>query len=165
MKGRETSVALPVDGPQGEPYTTFRERALRNRNKASDGETHYDMKALYEFWSHFLVRNFNPQMYHDFRTFAREDALQKQTDIGINCLITYYDHSLNNKSKTIPGDLARHYVDLVRNEDTTKERNGFNKLRAALRNGALNPKSRKKIEGFIDPDLKEALEPMLTQMS
>src|SRR5438034_5234901 len=122
--------------------------------------------AIYEFWSHCLVLNFNPQMYCDFRALEVEDAFQKQTDIGINCLITYYDHSLNNKSKIIPGDLARHYVELVRSEDTTKGRNGFNKLRTSLRNGSLNPKSRKKIESFIDPELKEALEPMLaTQKS
>jgi la-related protein 1 len=120
------------------------------------GETHPDMKLLYEFWSHFLCRNFNLTMYTEFRRYAYEDA-QDNDMTGMKSLISYYDEILNSKKKVIPETLARHYVELVKNEEPGT-RPAFEKLRAAWRNGALDMKSRKKIDNFVDPKLREELE-------
>jgi len=72
-------------------------------------------------------------------------------------LISYYDEILNSKKKVIPETLARHYVELVKSEDSN-DRPAFERLRAAWRNGALDMKSRKKIDNFVDPKLREELE-------
>jgi len=77
---------------------------------------------------------------------------------GMTNLVAYYDEVLNSKRKTIPEILARHYVDLVKGEDPLKERPGFAKLRAAWRNGALDMKSRKRVDNFVDAKLREELE-------
>ncbi|RDL42109.1 Winged helix DNA-binding protein [Venustampulla echinocandica] len=139
-----------------EPYTSFRARALKNREASTSGETHTEMKLLYEFWSHFLCRNFNLTMYSEFRKYAFEDAESKATS-GMKNLISYYDEVLNSKKKVIPETLARHYVELVKGEDQN-DRPAFERLRAAWRNGALDMKSRKKIDNFVDPKLREELE-------
>lgn len=143
-----------------ESYTSFRARALKNRDLTiggeTQGETHPDMKLLYEFWSHFLCRNFNNTMYTEFRQYAFEDATSKATS-GLKNLISYYDEVLNSKKKVIPDTLARHYVDLVKAEHSDS-RPAFQRLRAAWRNGALDMKSRKKIDNYVDPQLREELE-------
>jgi la-related protein 1 len=97
-------------------------------------------------------------MYEEFRNCAIEDARYRQNTFGMNNLFEYYDEVLNSKKKTIPEFLAKHYVDLVSSEDRSKERPGFAKLRAAWRNGALEMKSRKKIDNLVDPKLREELE-------
>jgi len=76
---------------------------------------------------------------------------------GMKNLISYYDEILNSKKKVIPETLARHYVELVKSEEN-EERPAFQRLRAAWRNGALDMKSRKKIDNFVDPKLREELE-------
>ncbi|KAE9376816.1 hypothetical protein N431DRAFT_331921 [Stipitochalara longipes BDJ] len=139
-----------------ELYTTFHSRALKNREASHIGETHPDMKLLYEFWSHFLCRNFNLTMYTEFRRYAHEDA-RDNAMIGLKNLVSYYDEVLNSKKKVIPETLARHYVELVKNEEPGN-RPAFEKLRAAWRNGALDMKSRKKIDNFVDAKLREELE-------
>ncbi|KAF7860829.1 hypothetical protein EAF04_008347 [Stromatinia cepivora] len=140
-----------------EKYTTFRERAIRVRETTQPGETHTDMKLLYEFWAHFLCRNFNPSMYYEFRRLALEDN-NNNASIGMEQLILYYDETLNNKKKTINEVLAGHYVDVVKGDDSPTQRSAFSKLRTSWRNGALDLKSRKKIDNLLDAHLKELLE-------
>lgn len=77
---------------------------------------------------------------------------------GVGLLGTYYDQVLNSRRRPIPSTLAKHYVELVKEENTDGERVAFGKLRAAWRNGALDMKSRKKIDGFVDQVLREELE-------
>lgn len=140
-----------------EKYTIFRERAIRVRESSQPGETHTDMKLLYEFWAHFLCRNFNPSMYYEFRRLALEDN-HNNASTGMEQLVLYYDETLNNKKKTINEVLAGHYIDVVKGEDSPTQRSAFSKLRTSWRNGALDMKSRKKIDNLLDAKLKEQLE-------
>lgn len=145
----------PAD--KGELYTELCARAFKRRENLKIGDSNSDMRILYGFWSHFLVRNFNLSMYSDFRRCAHEDA-RNQDFFGLTNLITYYDEILKSKRKVIPETLARHYVELVKNEDNLSNRPGFQKLRAAWRNGALDLKSRKRLDGLLDSQLREELE-------
>ena len=147
----------PNESKTSEPYTSIRTRALSNRATSPPSDVDNDMKVLYQFWAHFLIRNFNPQMYEEFRRCAYEDA-SRQAMFGMNHLVTFYDEVLNSKKRTIPEVFARHYVELVGGEDRAKDRPAFAKLRAAWRNGALDMKSRKKVDGFVDAGLREELE-------
>ena len=149
----------PIDPNHAtEPYTSVRAKALRQRETTPPGQTHSDMKIIYEFWSHFLVRNFNPSMYEEFRQFAAEDAFQRQTMVGMDNLITYYDEVLNSKKKTIPERIAQHYIEVIKTEATSQDRPAFAKLRASWRNGALDLKSRKRIDKLVDAELRKELE-------
>lgn len=159
-KGQRQQAPISKDNTD-ELYTTVRARALRNRETSISGETHPDMKLLYEFWSHFLCRNFNPTMYREFRRYAIADSDAHAMD-GMKSLISYYDETLNNKKKVIPDVLASHYVDLVNHEKllsgSNSDRPAFTKLRLAWRNGALDMRSRKKIDNLVDIALKAELE-------
>lgn len=156
VKGEKQPMPIENDNT-AESYVAFRERALRHREQSSAGDVHEDMKQLYEFWSHFLCRNFNPKMYNEFRKYALEDA-EQSARTGTNELIKYYDVVLQSRKKTIHDTFAKHYVELVKNEDRATQRPGFTNLRAAWRNGSLDLKSRKKIDNLLDAKLKEELE-------
>lgn len=156
VKGQSQQAPVSEQNSQ-ELYTHFRARALQNRANCAPGVLDADMKLLYEFWSHFLCRNFNARMYLEFRRYAFEDARENSMS-GMKNLISYYDEVLNSKKKVIPEILARHYVELVNHERTATDRPAFERLRAAWRNGALDMKSRKKIDNLVDAHLKEELE-------
>ena len=140
-----------------ELYTNFRPRAIKAREQMAGGQCHRDMQILYEFWSHFLIRNFNAGMYEEFRRLALDDSTNHNSLVGLHHLITFYDKSILGR-KLIADALAKDYVDLVRTETEKKERPAFDKLRAAWRNGAFNFKNRVKIDKILDINLKAELE-------
>lgn len=135
-------------------YYTMRERALNQRNYHP---CPYDMVVMYNFWSHFLVRNFNVRMYAEFRMLAMDDAAARGSLIGFNSLLKYYGGALAHDApirKTVASD----YVHFVRSEPRESDRPAFKQLRSAWRDGALNMKNRKRIKDFIDPALEAELD-------
>ncbi|KAL9124421.1 MAG: hypothetical protein Q9217_006245 [Psora testacea] len=141
-----------------ESYLDFRRDALREREQATTGKPFSNMQNLYNFWSHFLIRNFNAPMYEEFRRLASEDASTRGSDSGMQSLMEYYDEALLGHRTIMEDSIARHYVEFVQSENKDQDRPAFKKLRAAWRNGAFNHKNRHKILKIIDPKLKEELD-------
>ncbi|KAK3070219.1 hypothetical protein LTR53_010840 [Teratosphaeriaceae sp. CCFEE 6253] len=143
---------LPGD-LSSEPYTRLRLKALEQRNHAATGTCPYDLIVLYKFWTHFLLRNFNAKMYHEFHYYAHEDARIRLNYQGLECLINFYDQALHSHA-LIRDRVVRDYVQLVENEPAKLEGAAFKQLRAAWRDGALNLKNRKKLVDVVGPALK-----------
>ncbi|KAL8863058.1 MAG: hypothetical protein Q9178_000431 [Gyalolechia marmorata] len=157
VKDKETPIDSLPDDLTHEPYNVFRRNALMQRSLTFGGTCHYDMDILYQFWSHFLIRNFNARMYQEFRQVAFEDAEQRGSNVGLKNLVQYYNESLLSQ-KILSDQIANDFLELVRSEGPNPERPAFDKLRAAWRNGAFNMKNRKKLDSIIDPSLKAELE-------
>ncbi len=140
------------EGSTSEKYQSLRDRALAER---LPGIVTDDMDWLYQFWSHFLVRNFNYDMYNDFRSMAWEDGAAGN-DGGLNHLSQYYGALLTG-DRVLTEMLAEDIVKLAETEAKMK-RPTFYTLRSAWRNGAFNLKSRKAIAKFVSPVFKEELD-------
>ena len=139
-------------GSTVEKYQSLYDRAMSER---IPGDISNDLDWLYQFWSHFLVRNFNHDMYNDFRSLAIEDGTAGD-DKGLSHLSQYYGAVLSG-SQVLSAKLADDITKIAGAEYDTK-RHIFQRLRSAWRNGAFNFKSRKLIDKSLSAELRAELE-------
>lgn len=142
-KSEEPS-ALPPNSSY-EPYGQICANAIHQRHGAPQGECPYEMRLLYDFWLHFLQRNFNTRMYTDFKIMAHED-FQRGSKYGFQSLLKFYSESMLSSSRPIRAQVARDFVEHVAQEDQSGERLAFKQMRQVLRNGALSLKSRRTVK-------------------
>ncbi|KAM3419042.1 hypothetical protein BST61_g4997 [Cercospora zeina] len=124
--------ALPA-GTTLEPYVHLRLKALKQRDEASTGNCPYDLDVLYQFWSHFLIRNYNHRMYGEFQYYATDDAQSRNNHTGMQNLLQFYAKALAS-STPIRDHIVRDYVELVKMEPASTQGQGFKQLRQAWRN-------------------------------
>ncbi|KAF2661421.1 hypothetical protein K491DRAFT_587223 [Lophiostoma macrostomum CBS 122681] len=157
VKDKDAPVeSLPLDSTY-ESYTLLRSKALEQRLYAPPGTCPYDMDVLYQFWSHFLIRSFNTRMYDEFRHFAFEDSVHRNSHVGLANLIKFYGESLLSRHSEMRDRVARHYVAFV-NTESEHQRPAMKQMRSALRNDGLDPRNRERIDKYIDEELRAKLE-------
>lgn len=162
VKDQETSVENLPQGLVPYPYLQLRDEALQQRAEAVTGNCPKKLDILYQFWSHFLIRNFNASMYAEFKRLAWEDGRDRYTFIGLENLAKFFHESLINKKAVVREQIANDYVDLVNNMPKSLKDAPFRNLRSAWRDGSLNLKSRKKLSDVLDPNLKARLDEQFT---
>lgn len=161
----------PVDtlpsASECERYPTLRTMALIERETSPSEDCPHNLGILYGFWAHFLVRNFNQNMYEEFHSLALADHHERQVDVGLNELLKYYRDAFSNGTYPIRNIVAKDYVELARldmgsNQDANhaadNNRRALRQLRSQWRDGATDMRNRKKLAAFLDDEIKAALE-------
>lgn len=141
---------LPQQAQPGhyfQPYPTARAEALQDRDHGIEGA----LEPMYSFWSNFLVEHFNLSMYREFKELSTED-LARGDDAGFHHLLNYYDMALK-ATPPVSAHVASDLVSFLRQE-SDNSRPVFKMLRLAWRNGALNLKSRKRIQDNLNDQEK-----------
>ena len=151
-KDKPAQMIVQQEGMAHEPYLLVRDRALQQRESGQYGE---DLNVLYEFWSHFLVRNFNISMYEEFHTLALGDK-EKGQIVGAKHLVRYYEVLLS--SRIVISERISHDIVSLAESEVDEYRPAFGALRTAWRDGAFNLKSRKKIANILSPALRAQLD-------
>ncbi|KXT03898.1 hypothetical protein AC578_9318 [Pseudocercospora eumusae] len=157
IKDKEIPTEQYPENSTHEPYHSLRVRALSQREEAATGTCPYDLDVLYQFWSHFLIRNFNNKVYGEFKFFANNDAQERHNDTGLQNLVQFYAKALLSSSP-IREHVVKDYVELVKNEPAILQGAAFKQLRRAYRDGALNVKNRKKLTDLLDQEMKDRLD-------
>ena len=160
MKNKDHASALDTSPNELalEFYPDFRHRALTEREQTVPGKPLTNMENLYNFWAHFLVRNFNFAMYNEFRNLAIKDKALLDWDFGMRNLLKFYDEALLGHRAILDDNIMSHYLEIVQNEDRNQDRPAFKQMKVAWKNGAFNAMNRHKIVKVIDSNLKEELD-------
>jgi la-related protein 1 len=146
---------------ESERYPILYAKALREREESPKGSCPHNLVVLYQFWSHFLIRNFNTRMYNEFRRLALDDLENRDTSKGIHCLLKYYKEALSNEKFSMRERVARHYVNLANKgleaNDDDRQR-AFKQLQSQWRRAAMDSENREVLDKFVNEALRTALE-------
>lgn len=157
VKDKDAPVeVLPTDLIH-ESYNVFRERAIQQREPNTSDDDHRDMDVLYQFWSHFLIRNFNAGMYNEFKSLAFDDVSSKESTRGLDHLIHFYDAALST-NRAISDEVAQDLITVVKTESGGDGQKIFQRLRSAWKDDAFNLNTRMNIDRVLDNDLRAELE-------
>ncbi|KAK2755891.1 hypothetical protein FQN54_005687 [Arachnomyces sp. PD_36] len=156
VKDRDAPIeVLPTDLLH-ESYDVFRNRAIQQHETSTTDDGHRDMDVLYQFWSHFLIRNFNAGMYNEFKSLAFDDVSSKGSTRGRDHLVRFFDAVLSSGKCAISDDVARDLVITVKTESAGDVL--LQRLRSAWKDEAFNAETRAKIDRVLDEDLRAELE-------
>lgn len=116
----------------GQPYNEIRRAALQRRRAAQPGETPALMRQLYQFWSEMLLRDFNSNVYTEFRELAMQDVSQEvPSRYGLRQLLDFYEKLLLDsegqkpwpQGRAIPGIFQLHFQEALAYDRSLAVRN------------------------------------------
>lgn len=121
MNGHAANGSSGAEGSSkqdGRPYHEIKAKALDKRRNGHPGETPTLMRHLYHFWAEMLLRDFNSNVYMEFRDCAIQDAQKPVPSMsGMQSLLAFYEKLLHQtegqkpwpKDRAIPGIFMLHF--------------------------------------------------------
>ncbi|KAJ5587791.1 uncharacterized protein N7459_003556 [Penicillium hispanicum] len=103
----------------------------------------------YRSWSQYLARNFDLQMYNEFRHQALDDLFTRHVDYGFNALLDFYRSCLLSYH-LLPDEVIEDMVSLSREPSFNAHRAIHDLLQWTMRSGSMNYRNREKAGKFFN---------------
>jgi len=121
------------------------------------------MLILYQFWTHFLIRNFNTRMFLEFRHLAEDDHAAGFMP-GMDSLLKYYAAALMHRT-TIKEVVMKSLLELVDKElerrdtkEVERDTKALKLLRSAWKSGMLEAGTKQRVREMAEDGLLELLD-------
>ncbi|KAJ5432619.1 uncharacterized protein N7458_011775 [Penicillium daleae] len=145
-KGSKTpdpkSFTSPHNYSENSPFYTPWGRSSATESGAQNGPP-------YRTWSQYLLRNFDPQLYNEFRQLALDDYFTRHVDYGFTALMSYYQASLLSPTGT-PEQVLADIVHLSDDRRTNLNSEVFDLLCSSMASGAMHDFNRRTVGCFYN---------------
>lgn len=106
----------------------------------------------YRSWSQYLSRNFNLQLYNEFRRLATDELFTRHNDYGFNALMDFYRSCLLS-SRRLPDEVISDLVHLSRAENSNFPAYVQELLSSVIDSGQMEISNRKMALHYLNSEL------------
>jgi la-related protein 1 len=155
VKDKQSPAHELPENASSQLYVELRANALEQRSQAPTGVCPPDMAVLYQFWSHFLVRNFNKRMYEQFRQLAENDVKDRSSNVGWDHLIKYYQSAVLGEIP-IRSIVAKDLMSFIETESEGDNSSMSKDLLSLWKSEDLNEQTRESLRSLAPSGLLDA---------
>lgn len=120
-----------------QPSEVFSNRDSSGRNPRVNSTHRCAVGHPYRSWSQYLTRNFDLQLYNEFRRQALDDLFTRHADYGFNALMNFYRSSLLSY-QPLPDQVITDMVSLSCEVNFDVHRAIYDLLQWTMRSGYMN---------------------------
>lgn len=127
----------------------FRKHAFGVQDPRVTPKHGLEMGPPYRSWSQYLSRNFNLQLYNEFRRLAIDELFTRHNDYGFNALMDFYRACLLSEHR-LPDEVISDVVGLSRAESSNVHVRVHELLTSIIDGNQMEINNRKRARHYLN---------------